>query len=257
MLAGLVSTAAPRALGAPEKGRDACFEAAEQAQLLTNAGRLRASRPHLLICTREQCPSQMRRDCGRWLADADAALATVVLEAHDSKDQSLTDVRVEVDGEMLVARIDGIPVEIDPGQHTFTFVLPSGVRVEQQVTILGGERAKRLSVVLESPDQHSTRPDTRPSSPSPSTRSISLVAYIAGGVAISAGGIGSYFALTGLERENSLRSSCGTRCADDDVDSLRQKYRFADVFFGIAVVAAAATVWVVTRPTRSAARLGN
>ena len=260
LLALLWCTRSADVLAAPADDRDACFEAAERSQLLTKAGKLRAARPHLLTCAREQCPSQMRKDCVRWLADVDASLASVVLEAKDARGTLLTDVRVEIDGEPLAERLDGRPIEIDPGEHTFTFVGDGAVRVEERVVIPAAERARRVSVVFGAREATSAPQAAPAPAPSPvatsSESSIPIVAYVIGGGAIALAGAGTYFAVSGLQREDELRSSCATRCDEDAVDGLRQRYLVADVLFGLAAVAAVATVWlVVTRPTKASARL--
>jgi hypothetical protein len=73
--------------------------------------------------------------------------------------------------------------------------------------------------------------------------------WIAGGVAVAAlaGGIG--FGLAARSAEGDLEDrDCGSgtpqACPDSDVDSLERKALLADVFYGTALVAAGAAVFI-------------
>ena len=80
-------------------------------------------------------------------------------------------------------------------------------------------------------------------------RRIHLGTWIAGGVAVAAlaGGIG--FGLAAKSADSDLEDrGCGeTVACDDDADSLEKKALLADVFYGTAVVAAGAAVFIQLR----------
>lgn len=81
----------------------------------------------------------------------------------------------------------------------------------------------------------------------PLHRRIHLGTWIAGGVAVAAlaGGIG--FGLAARSAESDLEDDgCGSdnACADSRIDSLERKMLLADVFYGTAVVAAGAAVFI-------------
>src|SRR3954465_1687817 len=118
MVATALLGVCPHALAADEML--ACVSAAEKAQRLRGANKLLQARASLLICSRDVCPGVVRSDCTRWRAEVEASVPTIVLRAQDPRGQDLTDVKVWLDGTPLADKVDGLPLEIDPGQHVLT-----------------------------------------------------------------------------------------------------------------------------------------
>src|SRR5579863_5267671 len=136
----------------PQSDVEACFSAAEQAQPLMKQRKLRAARRHLEVCARESCPRAARTDCRTWLADVTRAVPTVVFVAREERasgeSRAVDDVRVSVDGEVLVAaHLELGAVSLDPGVHTLTFVHPGFDPVEQRIDVREGERDRQVDVV--------------------------------------------------------------------------------------------------------------
>jgi hypothetical protein len=128
-----------------------CIRAHEKAQTLRQSGHLGAARRALLTCVQSICPALVREDCGRWLDQMDVEQPSVVIAARDEAGNDTASVQVLVDDVVLVTRLDGKPLDVDPGLHTFRFVLPSGRAVEHEVLVRAGERARELSVTFEPP----------------------------------------------------------------------------------------------------------
>jgi hypothetical protein len=81
-------------------------------------------------------------------------------------------------------------------------------------------------------------------------RRIHLGTWIAGGVALAALGGGVAFGLAAKSAESDLDDEgCGTTtvCSDSRIDSVERKALLADVFYGTAVVAAGAAVFIQLR----------
>src|SRR5262249_14894398 len=140
--------------------------------------------------------------------------------------------------EKLLERLDGRPVQVDPGEHVFTFATKDGRVVQEPRVIRAGERAAIVSVVLPpsaggelSEGAHRT--------------GIPVGAYLLGALSVGAAVVGTTRALTGLHHESELRAGCAPRCSTDDVEGLHRQYIVADVFFGVAIVGAALTAWLV------------
>src|SRR5262245_49024443 len=108
-----------RASAADEKL--ACVTAAETAQQQRSANKLRQARASLHICARDVCPAVVRSDCTQWLAEVEASVPTIVLRAQDPRGADLTDVKVQLDGAPIADKIDGLPIEVDPGQHVLSW----------------------------------------------------------------------------------------------------------------------------------------
>jgi hypothetical protein len=236
---------APAFASADDKGRQACFASSEQAQLRRNEGKLRAARRELMVCAGEPCPAQMRRDCAKWLDEVESTLATVVFQARDARGNELTDVRVSADGEQLVDRLDGKPVEVDPGERTFAFET-KGRSLERRFVVRAGDRAAKLDVVFdEAPMRPSTpEPHAPPLAPVEGSHARSIVPFVVGGLAVASGAIGTTVAVIGYDHEKSLRRTCAPRCSERDVDILHHQYLAADILFGVAIVSAGVATWL-------------
>lgn len=127
----------------------ACLAASEKGQRARAAGKLREAREQFLLCGAEGCPSVVRHDCTQWQTDLQSAIPTVVLGAKDRGNRDLVDVTVSVDGEVLVNKIDGKAINVDPGAHTFKFEHPTYPTVTQQAVIKEGEKSRSITVTFE------------------------------------------------------------------------------------------------------------
>ena len=125
----------------------ACLAASEKGQRARGAGKLREARDSFLVCGGEGCPAIVRRDCAQWQGDIVNMLPGVVFGAKDKQGRDLFDVTVSMDGEMLVKKLDGKSVIIDPGPHTFKFEIPGQPPVTtERVLVKEGEKARVITV---------------------------------------------------------------------------------------------------------------
>jgi hypothetical protein len=240
-----VAAATPTFSRAEPSAAGRCIAAAEQSQPLRDHGKLKAAREKLIACSRPECPSFVRSDCAKWLADLDGVMPRVVFSAVDSGGGDLVDVRVSVDGEEVAQRLDGREIAIDPGSHTVRFEHAGSAWVEQQIVIREGDRHRNLSVTF-APAATSVRVEAPPPSPAPHEqvtdggRSLVLPIVLLG-VGAAGLAVASYFWLSGLSDHSSLGSSCAPThsCAQSDVDAGQGKLVAGDVAGGLGVVAAA------------------
>src|SRR5215475_7621018 len=93
--------------------RAECAAAAEQGQQLRDEGKYRRAREQMLVCAREACPPPIRSDCGKWLTEVDRDAPTVVFGARDGRGSDVVDVKVSMDGQVILDRLDGKPVLVD------------------------------------------------------------------------------------------------------------------------------------------------
>ncbi len=228
-----------------------CLSAHKQAQLDRADGKLKASRDQLFRCARRECPAPVRAECSGWLDEVSAALPTLVIQVRDAQGADLSDVRVFVDGELLTSRLDGRPLDVDPGAQTFRFEAKDGRRLEQSVIVRQGEKDRLLQVRFEparAPKNKSRKPPVA-SRPPPEGRpepgqgapTLSYVLMGVGGVGVGAFG---YFAATGFSRESDLKDQCAPRCSQSEIDSVRHRYIAADVSLGVGVAALAIGGWL-------------
>jgi hypothetical protein len=127
--------------------KQACSDAYQQAQILREQHKLVASREQLRVCAEASCPGFITKDCTQWLKEIDPRVPSVVLTAKNASGADVTDVKVTVDGAPLVTKLDGLAVDVDPGQHTFHFEGAEGA-AEQKVLVPEGTKAQRVAVAL-------------------------------------------------------------------------------------------------------------
>jgi hypothetical protein len=151
-LLALVSFAPPAAAAGPTKSQ--CISASEDGQDLEHAGKLREARSKLALCVAASCPGVLREDCAQKLGDVVKRIPSVVFAAKDESGQDLTEVRVSVDGAALLDQLDGTAVEIDPGEHRFTFEAEGLPKVGKTLVLREGEKGRREVVVLKSARAH-------------------------------------------------------------------------------------------------------
>jgi hypothetical protein len=132
-------------------GTTTCTDASSQGQIQRDAHKLVEARGQFIICARQECPGVVRKDCATWLEQVQASLPTVVPIAADEAGNSLPNVRVSVDGKLLVEKTDGRAIEINPGTYTFTFEAPDGTKAESQVVVAEGEKDKRIGATIARP----------------------------------------------------------------------------------------------------------
>jgi len=126
-----------------------CNDAHTQAQPLRRAGQLRAARRELRTCAAPACPAIVRDECAQWLDEVSRAIPTLVLEAKDQDGNDRSDVRVTLDGQPLLERLDGNAIEIDPGEHDLVFEADGVAPVARHVIIAAGEKDRHERATLE------------------------------------------------------------------------------------------------------------
>lgn len=237
-----VSPAAPADERSDEK--QACASAAEDAEQLRIDAKLRAARDRLLRCARPECPAAVRDDCAQWMNEVAAAMPTVVLAARDARGQDVLDAQVSVDGAIVARGLDGRPIEVDPGAHTFRFE-SGGAVTEQRALIREGEKAREITAVLDArrapaaapasgtpPAASHEAPAATSFSPRPSPWTWALA-----GIGVVAVGVGAYLELSVNSDAGSLQSACGHDCRHSQVDPLVLKQQvLGPIAFGVGAL---------------------
>jgi hypothetical protein len=128
-----------------------CLAASDQAISLRNQHKLRATRAQLLVCAASTCPGEVRNDCAKIIAEINAALPSIVFEAKDPAGNDLSAVKVTMDGQPLVQRLDGTSSVIDPGEHAFTFETAGQPTVEKSFIIREAEKDRHERIQFGTP----------------------------------------------------------------------------------------------------------
>jgi hypothetical protein len=277
-LVSTVALIAPDARAADPTTAD-CLGASEQAIRLRAEHKLRDARAQLLVCAAATCPADVRGECERHVTDVNGAIPTIVFEVRDAAGAEVTAVRVTMDGALLVERLEGTAISLDPGPHTFAFEVPGQSPVQQVIVLHEGEkeRHERISIGGGSTPGPASSSDTSPTPPpanpppadaaaapggaapvpAPATDASSSTwsaqktwSVVLGGAGLVGLGVGSAFGLMALSERNDAQSACpGSRCATQDAankwSSAGSTGNVSTIAFivGGAGVAGAALLW--------------
>lgn len=282
-----VATTASLAHAEPTKAQ--CITANTKAQSLRREGKLADARQQLRMCGDPKCPALVSTDCAKRLDELESVQPTVVVDVKDAAGHDLTDVRVTVDGQPLLEKLDGSAVPVDLGAHRFTFTVAGAAPVSEQLVIREGEKSRSIHVIM---DELGTKPtaagSSRPGSKSEQERTPSAseaetsadsgspqntqrtVGYIVTGVGaagLAVGGVFGYLALSAKNRQTTNCSSAGD-CNDYETASSAHESAKTDgtvatiAFAAGAAVAAVGVVLIATakpaheEPTSAALTLG-
>lgn len=249
-----------------------CVSSATEAdRLRRDSTALRAARDRAMVCASDECPSVIRDDCRAWLATLDESIPSVVLLAEDGAGTPLLDARVEIDGAPHDRPMDGQPIALDIGVHTFVFEY-QGRSIERKAVLV----ARQKNVILRERFDSALRPPAEPAPTSVTARTESVkeappatsamspvrIAGIVVGVSgIAALGLGTYFGIrAGVQqgRADCPNNRCGSGSDPDALRDAKSAGNLATSFFiAGGVLAAAGAALVILGPDRTAARASS
>jgi hypothetical protein len=253
-----------------DDAKQECVAAADRGQPLRDRGQYLAARREFARCSEEGCPALVREQCAEWLRKAVESTPTVVFAATDGSGKDLSAVRVVADGWPIADRLDGRPVELDPGAHEIRFEAADRDPVVVSVVLRAGDKNRALGAVLPprlvivQTRALSSAPPERPTGSNPADgpprtdRATVALALLASGAASGAAGL--YFAI--LSRSDAdqratllgkIKDGCFQPYSPDCtalgnvVDVQRRDYVLSNVLYagGGALVAAAVTTWLL------------
>jgi hypothetical protein len=263
----LVSVSLPTRAEEPTKQQ--CVSSSEQGQDLRRTGKLTAARAQFAACLATSCPGPVREDCAQRIAEVDAAMPAIVFEAKDESGNDLAQVRVSVDGRPLVERLDGTALPLDPGEHHFVFAAQGKQELERTYVLRERDKARRERIVLAtatpanasmaggsgpavSPNATEVAPTGN--EPPPSSRRLSPLFFVAGGVAVVGLGVGIGAGVASTSSHSSLVNNCkGNDCPpseQSDLDafhSMRTVSTIGYVIGGAGLIGAAVLFFTAPR----------
>jgi hypothetical protein len=190
-----------------------CIDASERSLSLRKAGKFHEALRQLRACASQSCLAEIRDVCEQRISEIAGAMPSVVLSARNREGKELTNVRVDVDGQLLVEHLDGVAVSVDPGTHSFQFDYPDGTRSEQRIVLHEGEKARAIAATLEP-----TAAPARAGVPGPAVapsdatsrevssgpwKAVGLVTLAAGAVGL---GVGAVFGIEAIIKKNAATS---------------------------------------------------
>jgi len=244
---GIASLLATSSSFASEE-KSTCLTAYEQGQRAKMDGRMSEARDKFLQCANEACPAALRPDCAKWLEEADAALASMIVRAHDATGNEVLDVAVYEGDKLIASSLTGRALSLDPGKHTLRFQFADGSSVTRDVILHEGDRGVQVDVSVTPVAAGAGTPEATPSVQS--ARPTPATVYIFG--ALGAVGVASAaaFAITGRNEQFSMLEECRPNCSSDRVSSVKRSYLIADISLAVGLLSGAlAGYFYATRPT--------
>jgi hypothetical protein len=256
--------AAPRA--AADDAR--CVASSEQALSLRKNGKLRDALKDLAVCADAVCPAEVRDECAHRIDEVRAALPTLILAAKDGAGNDLYDVKVSVDGVPTATTLDGLPVVLDPGEHTFTFEGAGQPPVDRKLVLREGEKDRRETVLIGPPAPPRLADGQTPQAPPVSTwSSRKTLAVLSAGVGLTSVVLGSVWGAFAISSQSRESSDCSKKAcpnpaqAQEDYSKATQNATASTVLFvvGGALIATGAVLWLTAprEPGGSASASGS
>ncbi|MDX2052392.1 MAG: hypothetical protein SFV15_08385 [Polyangiaceae bacterium] len=262
LLVGAIAAVSVLSPDAQAQSIDACVSSNADGQVLQNQGQLLAAVEKFQSCAVQACPEEIRRDCGTAMLAARAIVPSVVIAVRRG-DEDVMDALVLIDNSRNPVRLDGRPIELDPGPHVIRVHHGDKDAIERQLVLRQGERNRLVSIELPIRTRPTPVAPTRPAPPSqpehPSplpSRRPPTATLIAGGVGVVGAGLFGAFAWAGKVQEAELER-CRPACESSSVHVMRQRYLIADVSLGVSVLSFATAAWFWWAPEEpSAPRVG-
>lgn len=206
-------------------GDESCVDAANAAEVLKkDVGALSKAREKLLVCAADACPPIIRDDCRRSLVGVEANLPSVVLVAEgEVGGAEPIDVHVMLDGAPFAKQLDGKPLSVDVGNHTFSFVREGSPPVDVRVTLRPAQ--KNVEVIARLPKAVGVAPVVPVSDPaklvvadvpspdgSPTASPLRAVGIVTSGVGVAGIGAGAIFGLRASGKQSD--ANCPSNICD-------------------------------------------
>jgi hypothetical protein len=228
----IVGVAVPHARAQSDNRKTECLAAYGEAQEERLQGALLAAREQLMMCSRDDCPKPIIRDCSEWLTEVERDLSSVIFSVRDEAGRDLPAAQVRVNGKLLADHAEGRAQLFDPGPYTYRVEMPGFAHVESTIVMRQSEKNRIVLVKLAKPiyPVAASRPGVDTGFRVP-TASIVL-----GATAVVAVAGFAYFGVSGQNKRDDAER-CSVPCGEL-IESGKRDYVVANISLGVAVAAA-------------------
>jgi hypothetical protein len=238
--------------GAFADGKADCAAAYTDSQSLRDAHKLVETRARLRVCSQPMCASFMQKDCAQWLEQIEQRLPSIVLIAHTGGGAPLIDTTVVIDDAPtpVATKLDGRAIDVDPGEHKFTFTTPSGDRVVVTSVILEGERAQKVVATIGAVTGGAGA-DEAPAATRPNP--LRLFGFVIGGLGVASLATGAVLGGVATATKGSSCNAAGQCSPPGTVSTLTTEANVstATLIAGGVLAAAGLTMVIVGSPQRA------
>jgi hypothetical protein len=248
--------AAPAAERSPPDPVLVCLDNHTEGQQLRRDGKLIESRDAFRQCSATACPSEIIRDCLGWMEEVDKQIPSVSF-AVTADGASRADAQVYIDDVLVLDKLSGRAMPVNPGPHRVRVVLPPFAPFEEQVVFTEGDKFRMVDVKFASPratpDVAATTPGAAPEVEK--ARPVPVATYVFGGLGIAAALSGGAWGISNVALRSDMEEECSPNCSDRSIAVLKQRALIADISWGVSIVslATAATIYFL-RPEETLER---
>jgi hypothetical protein len=226
-----------------------CLGKHTEGQELRRDGKLIESQDAFRQCSATACPSEIIRDCLGWLEEVSKQIPSVSF-AVTADGVNRADAQVFIDDVLVLEKLSGRAIDVNPGPHRVRVVLPPFAPFEEQVVFTEGDKFRVVDVQFASP-----RPAPEPLATTPGAaparvemdRPVPVATYVFGGLGIAAAISGGAWGISNVALRSDMEDQCAPNCSDRSIEVLKQRALLADISWGVSIVslATAATVYLL------------
>lgn len=252
----------PTAAAQPSGAINDCLSAHRDSQQFRNQGKLVESNELLQTCSRDLCPTPVRRDCQRWANEVAAQTPSIKFRLGVDDGESSRFVKIFVNDALMFNVLPTKSVQFNPGKYHLRFVADGKPTVEQEVTLGDGDQDREVIIKFDQPPPKATAPTAAatvtPTSkpvalpPAPAqveSRPVPLATYLFAGLGVAATINFAAWGISSKSLTSDLEKQCSPNCPQDEVDSARLRAAIADISLGVGVASfATATILYLVRP---------
>lgn len=220
-----------------------CIQNHEFGQRSQQESKLLEARTLFAKCSRSECPLAVAQDCERLSAALAGSIPSIVLGAKTKSGLDTNAVDVVVDAKPHP--LNGVAVELDPGQHRVEFRWHGGSTTHTEFLLKEGEK-RRLIHGIEPTTPPARLPLTTPIDVTEPTSTPGYLPHVLAGVGIAALAGFTFFALQGNGRQD-----CKPECTQAQADAMRTSYLLADVSLGVSLLALGGAGYFYLKPERT------
>jgi hypothetical protein len=238
-----------------------CLSASNASADLRRDHKLRGARKELLTCVSASCPAVVRDECNKRLSQVTGELPSVVFEVKDGNGHELSAVRITMDGEVVADHLDGSAIDLDPGEHGFTFETSGQPPFTERIVVHEGDKNRLEVAVISSPSPSSLHLPPPPTPPpangdqaKPGGSGMWTVGLVAGGVGIAGLVVGGVFGGLAFRSWGLVNGDCPSHmaCSSQAFDNRNHAVAFSTVsdvgFIAGGVLVALGVTLALTAP---------
>ena len=196
------------------------------------SGKLLQGREAFLKCSATSCPAQIQRDCLNYMEQIQLQIPSVAFRVS-ADGVSRADVKVYVDGALVLERLNGKALDLNPGSHDVRVVLEPYAPHEEALVVTEGDKFRIVEVKFVTPLVAAGDPGVPQRK---MHRPIPVSTYVFGGVGVAALISGAIWGTSSYMLKKDLEHDCAPFCQEESVDVLRQRSMIADISWGVSAV---------------------